>query len=103
MRTNGTTTNREDGDVDLGMGLCDTSGRTFFEDGNSLIIDEEGWVHPRKKGCIDTYFFGYGRDYFGAILTFTSYPARHRFCRNMLWATGGAGTGNILKKVIWLS
>lgn len=70
MRTNGMTTNRDDGDVDLGMGLCDTSGRTFFEDGKSLIIDEEGWVHPRKDGCIDTYFFGYGRDYFGAIHDF---------------------------------
>lgn len=70
MRTNGTTTNRCDGDVDLGRGLCDTSGRTFFEDSESLVIDEEGWVHPRKKGCIDTYFFGYGRDYFGAIHDF---------------------------------
>lgn len=70
MRTNGTATNRCDGDVDLGRGLCDTSGRTFFEDGASSILDEDGWVHPRKKGCIDTYFFGYGRDYFGAIHDF---------------------------------
>lgn len=62
--------NRSDGDVDLGRGLCDTSGRAFFEDGASLIIDEEGWVQPRRKGCIDTYFFGYGRDYFGAIRDF---------------------------------
>ncbi|MBQ8231596.1 MAG: DUF5110 domain-containing protein [Lachnospiraceae bacterium] len=56
--------------VDLGFGLCDTSGRTFFEDGNSSTIDEDGWLHPRKKGCIDTYFLGYGRDYFKAIHDF---------------------------------
>ena len=70
MRTLDGRINREEGDVDLGMGLCDTSGRTFFDDGASLILDEEGWVHPRKKGCIDTYFFGYGRDYFKAIHDF---------------------------------
>ena len=33
-------------------------------------MDVDGWVHPRKKGCIDTYFFGYGRDYFKAIHDF---------------------------------
>lgn len=62
--------NRCDGDVDLGRGLCDTSGRTFFDDSESLIIDEDGWVHPRKKGCTDVYFMGYGRDYFKAVHDF---------------------------------
>lgn len=70
MRTASGQKNREDGDVDLGMGLCDTSGRTFFDDSQSLILDEEGWVQPRKAGCIDTYFFGYGRNYFQAIHDF---------------------------------
>ncbi len=70
MRTRGGNTNRGEGDVDLGMGLCDTSGRTFFDDSGSLLMDVDGWVHPRKKGCIDTYFFGYGRDYFKAIHDF---------------------------------
>ena len=70
MRTRGGHTNRGEGDVDLGMGLCDTSGRTFFDDSGSLLMDVDGWVHPRKKGCIDTYFFGYGRDYFKAIHDF---------------------------------
>lgn len=56
--------------VDLGFGLCDLSGRTFFEDGESLLVTEDGWVCPRKKGCIDTYFLGYGRDYFKAIHDF---------------------------------
>ena len=70
MRTLDGRINREEGDVDLGRGLCDSSGRTFFEDGTSLVLDEDGWVHPRKKGCIDTYFFGYGRDYFKAIHDF---------------------------------
>ena len=70
MRTWGNDNNRDDGDVNLGMGLCDSSGRTFFDDSKSLIIDEDGWVHPRKMGCTDVYFFGYGRDYFGAIHDF---------------------------------
>ena len=59
-----------EGRVDLGFGLCDSSGRTFFEDGNSLLLTEDGWVCPRKKGCMDTYFFGYGRDYLKAIHDF---------------------------------
>ncbi len=70
MRTNGTGNNRCDGDADLGRGLCDTSGRTFFEDGTSLIMLPDGFVEPRRKDCIDTYFMGYGRDYFGAIHDF---------------------------------
>lgn len=70
MRATGGQINRCEGDVDLGRGLCDTSGRTFFDDSQSLIIDEDGWVQPRKDGCIDTYFFGYGRDYFRAIHDF---------------------------------
>lgn len=56
--------------IDLGWGLCDSSGRTFFEDGESLAIEKDGWVYPRKPGCIDTYFLGYGRDYFKAIHEF---------------------------------
>lgn len=70
MRTNPEGKNREEGDVDLGRGLCDTSGRTFFEDHESPVIDGYGWVHPRKKGCVDCYFMGYGRDYFKAIHDF---------------------------------
>lgn len=60
----------DDKRVDLGFGLCDTSGRTFFEDGSSLVIDSGGWIQTREEGCIDTYFFGYGRDYFKAVHDF---------------------------------
>ena len=70
VRTRGGKTNREDGDVDLGMGLCDTSGRTFLDDSQSLLIGEDGFVHPRVNAGKDIYFFGYGRDYFGAIHDF---------------------------------
>ena len=70
VRTRGGQTNREDGDVDLGMGLCDTSGRTFFDDSESLVINADGFVEPRRKGIKDIYYFGYGRDYFGAIHDF---------------------------------
>lgn len=70
MKATGGKINRCDGDVDLGRGLCDTSGRTFFDDSQSPIIDENGWVQPRKTNEFDCYFFGYGRDYFGAIRDF---------------------------------
>ena len=70
MRAAGGKINRCDGDVDLGRGLCDTGGRSFFEDGKSLVIDNDGWVHAREKNCLDTYFFAYGRDYFSAIHDF---------------------------------
>ncbi|MCD8221746.1 MAG: glycoside hydrolase family 31 protein [Clostridiales bacterium] len=70
VRAEGGKINRCDGDVDLGRGLCDTSGRTFFDDSKSLVIDEDGWVHPRSGDCTDIYFFGYGRDYFRAIHDF---------------------------------
>ncbi len=62
--------NREDGDADLGKGLLDTSGRTFFDDSRSLLLDEDGWVHPRRPGTVDLYFFGYGRNYFDAVHDF---------------------------------
>lgn len=84
------------------MGLCDTSGRTFFEDGKSLIIDEEGWVHPRKKGCIDTYFFGYGRDYFGAIHDFYQLSGAAPLLPKYVLGNWWSVTGSIRKKAIWL-
>ncbi|PNV60645.1 alpha-xylosidase [Clostridium sp. chh4-2] len=64
------TLDRIDGPTKLDFGLLDTSGRTFFDDSESLLIDKEGWVHPRKKGVVDYYYLGYGRNYFKAIHDF---------------------------------
>lgn len=64
------TLDRIDGPTELEFGLLDTSGRTFFNDSKSLLIDENGWVSPRKKGAVDYYYFGYGRNYFKAIHDF---------------------------------
>ena len=73
--------------MDLGMACVIPAEGTFFDDGASLILDEEGWVHPRKKGCIDTYFFGYGRDILRRFTIFISSPGQYPFCPGMLWAT----------------
>lgn len=64
------TLDRIDGSTELEFGLLDSSGRAFFDDSNSLIITDDGWVEQRKKGVIDYYYFGYGRDYFKAIKDF---------------------------------
>lgn len=64
------TLDRIDGPAKLDFGLLDTSGRTFFNDSESLIVDQDGWVHPRKKGVVDYYYLGYGRNYFKAIHDF---------------------------------
>lgn len=64
------TLDRIDGPTKLDFGLLDTSGRTFFDDSESLLIDPDGWVRPRKKGVVDFYYLGYGRNYFKAIHDF---------------------------------
>ena len=52
-----------DGACELGTGLMSRRGAAVLDDSRSLLIDEDGWVQPRKKGICDLYFFGYGHDY----------------------------------------
>ena len=51
-----------DGACELGSGLVSRDGFTVLDDSASLILTEEGWVSPRKKGIKDIYFWGYGLD-----------------------------------------
>lgn len=64
------TLDKIDGEYPLDRGLQDTSGRSFFDDSDSLLFDGEGWLSPRVEGNSDCYFFCYGHDYFGAIRDF---------------------------------
>lgn len=56
-----------DGACELQDGILSLSGYAILDDSKSIIQTEDGWVEPRKKDQIDLYFFGYGRNYLGAL------------------------------------
>ena len=64
------TLDKIDGAYPLDFGLQDTSGRSFFDDSKSLLLNEEGWLEPRRAGNTDVYFLCYQHDYMGAIRDF---------------------------------
>ena len=64
------TLDKIDGAHPLDRGLQDTSGRSFFDDSNSLLFNEEGWLEKRIEGNSDVYFLCYQHDYMGAIRDF---------------------------------
>ena len=51
------------GECELGDGLMSVWGCAVLDDSKSLLIDERGWVKPRRKDVQDLYFFAYGHDY----------------------------------------
>lgn len=59
-----------DGACELGSGLVSRDGFTVLDDSASLILTEEGWVSPRKKGIKDIYFWGYGLDFLECLKDF---------------------------------
>lgn len=64
------TLDEADGAVPLEDGIIAIAGFSVLDDSKSLILCEDGWVEPRQKGCIDLYFWAYGRDYLGALKDF---------------------------------
>ena len=54
----------------LEHGLMSRCGFSVLDDSKSLILKEDGWVEPRRKGIIDIYFFGYGHDYLACLDAF---------------------------------
>ena len=59
-----------DGACELGSGLVSREGYTVLDDSASLLLTEEGWVSPRKKGIKDIYFWGYGLDFLECLKDF---------------------------------
>ena len=47
----------------LEHGLMSRSGFSVLDDAQTLVLTDDGWVEPRKKGNQDLYFFGYGHEY----------------------------------------
>lgn len=84
------TLDRIDGPTKLDFGLLDQSGRAFFDDSYSLVLDEEGWPHARKSGIQDCYYFGYGHEYYRAIHDFYllsgKVPLLPRFALGNWWS-----------------
>ena len=59
-----------DGACELEHGLMSRNGFAVLDDSTSLILREDGWVEPRKKGVKDIYFWGYGHDYLECLDAF---------------------------------
>lgn len=49
-----------DGKCEIEKGIVSRSGITFIDDSNTLLLDDDGWVTPRKENGIDMYLFCYG-------------------------------------------
>lgn len=56
-----------DGEIPLEHGIIARQGYAVLDDSRSLILLENGWIAPRKKGSLDLYFFGYGHAYKEAL------------------------------------
>lgn len=72
------TLDRVDGSIPLKPGLISRSGWAVVDDSDSLIINDSGWLEPRKSspGSMDLYFFGYGTDYTQCIIDFQKLSGR---------------------------
>lgn len=72
------TLDRVDGAIPLNPGLISRSGWAIVDDSDSLVINESGWIEPRKKspGSKDLYFFGYGSAYTQCIVDFQKLSGR---------------------------
>ncbi len=64
------TLDEADGPIPIEDGLMSTEGFTVLDDSRSEILQEDGFMAPRKEGVTDLYFFGYGRDYKGCLKDF---------------------------------
>lgn len=64
------TLDKIDGATPLEFGLQDFSGRSWFDDSQSLLLTADGWFAPRHPGNTDAYFLCYGHDYTGALADF---------------------------------
>lgn len=58
------------GACELEDGILSRAGYAVLDDSTALILTEDGFVEPRKKGIKDLYFFGYGHDYLAALKDF---------------------------------
>ena len=64
------TLDQVNGACELEPGIMSWFGSAVLDDSKSLLMTEDGWVTPRKKGVQDLYFFGYGWNFRLALKDF---------------------------------
>lgn len=64
------TLDEADGPIPLEGGLLSRNGFSVIDDGRSFLIEDDGWVTPRDRECVDIYFLGYGRQYLACLRDF---------------------------------
>lgn len=52
-----------DGRIDVDNAVISRNGFSVLDDGQSMLLDDQGGFTPRSHPGEDLYFFGYGRDY----------------------------------------
>ncbi|WP_313131020.1 glycoside hydrolase family 31 protein [Anaerocolumna sp.] len=84
------TLDEADGAIPLESGLMSTAGYSIYDDSHSLLLTEDGWLEPRKKGNIDLYYLGYGKDYLLCLKEFYQLcgmtPLLPRFALGNWWS-----------------
>ena len=78
------------GAIPLGTGIVSKSGAALFDDSDSLLLNEDGTVSPRRAKAKDIYVFAYGRDYRAAVRDFLrltgGVPMIPRFALGNWWS-----------------
>lgn len=78
------------GACQIGHGLFSKEGWEVLDDSATLLLTEEGWVEPRRKGLTDLYFFAYGQEYLTGLHDFYrltgATPMLPRFALGNWWS-----------------
>ncbi len=56
-----------DGAIPLEDGVLAYNGVAMVDDSHTVLLEEDGWIAPRRPGTLDLYVFSYGRDYKAAL------------------------------------
>lgn len=85
------TLDRVDGRTELGPGVLSREGMALFDDTESMLFQDNGWIAGRKDGDrSDQYIFMYGRDYRDAIRAYYavsgSQPLLPRYAMGNWWS-----------------
>lgn len=70
------TLDNADGAIPLEDGIASAKGYAVLSDGDSMRMDAEGNLLAARDHGVDLYFFGYGRDFSGALRDFLTLSGR---------------------------
>ncbi len=56
-----------DGATPLEDGVLARNGVAMVDDSATVLLEDDGWISPRRTGNLDLYVFAYGRDYLTAL------------------------------------